>query len=438
MEQVSMNDGVDGRDTVAFGLGAAEVAVLVLGLLSAYGALQFGLPGAVSWALASCLALLGVALAWVRIADRSLLEWAVLLVGFLARTRHARVGALGAWARGAGRAVRRRWHARRGALGTRLRAGGVRLTRSHEGAVAMALALALRRHPDSATPDREPRRPPLALVPDRPQGRRAPAVGDPPDGGEHAPTPARLVAFFSLAGGSGRTALAVEVAALAAVRGAAERAGGGPGRRVALLDLTRRSPAVALRLGITIPAEVDPAACLATHPPGLLVFAGPVPRGGCGAATVTWMRTLIGAARERGAGIVVVDIDCDLGELCVGVLELCDQVYVTVRPTAGGVLDAYRSTAALRRLGMRDRISYVVNGAGDDDALDQAMGDLGGEVVARIPEDASLVEAENHHRPAGLDGDARCAPALAELVAHVEEGAAGGDAGRLRWGARAG
>ena len=94
MDQVSMNDGLEGRETVAFGLAAGEIAVLVLALLTGYAVLRSGLAGALAWSLAAVLVAGGATLAWGRLAGRPLLEWSVLLARFLVRTRHARVARL--------------------------------------------------------------------------------------------------------------------------------------------------------------------------------------------------------------------------------------------------------------------------------------------------------------------------------------------------------
>jgi CO dehydrogenase nickel-insertion accessory protein CooC1 len=119
----------------------------------------------------------------------------------------------------------------------------------------------------------------------------------------------------------------------------------------------------------------------------------------------------------------VVDVDCDLGPRCRLVLERCDQVIVTLTPTAGGVLDAYRSTAVLRGMGLRDRIAYVVNRWRPGIDLSETMADLGGALTAEIPDDHAVVDAENRHRLAGIDGGDALSEALARLVAVVERGA---------------
>ena len=74
MEPVSMNDGLDVRETVAFGLAASEVGVFLLTVLSAYAVLRSGLAPAVAWGLAVALAGAGAGLAWGRLGGRPLLE----------------------------------------------------------------------------------------------------------------------------------------------------------------------------------------------------------------------------------------------------------------------------------------------------------------------------------------------------------------------------
>jgi hypothetical protein len=344
LDKVLMNDGLDGRETIAFGLVAGEIVALVLAMLSGYAVLHSGLAEAIAWSLAALLLAGGASLAWGRLAGRPLLEWCVLLAWFLVRTRHARAARL-----------RTRW--RRCAVATQVSALRQRGWRSHAGrraahsprplqAGAVNIPLALRHIADessAATPVATPvsaRR--LAVV-----GAETPAaLGRDGDGRRRS----HVVGFFSLCGGTGRTTLAVEVAAMLAARGRAAAATGSLVTRVALLDLAERSPGVGLRLGIPPPparADGSPtiAGSLVTHGPGLLVGLAPASvspghqPGGVAA------ETLIRAAEDRGADIVIVDVDCDLGARCVQALDRCDQVMVTLTPTAGGVLDAYRSTA---------------------------------------------------------------------------------------------
>jgi hypothetical protein len=402
MEQVPMNDGLDGRETIAFGLGAGEVAAFVLALMTAYAVIRSGLAGVVAWPVAGLVAGGGAALAWGRLAGRPMLEWAVLLAGFMVRTAPARAAR-----------TRRRLDA--WSAGLRARASEVRLrVLPRVAAVApgkggdVVLPLALRRlEPTAAARTEVPVRPPRA--------------------GSH------VVGFFSLAGGAGRTTLAVELAATLAVRGRTAAATGAPGRRVVLLDLARRNPAVGLRLGLPPPAGA--ADGLIAHPTGLLV--GVAPSSSPGAAAPAFPAALVD---DASADVVVVDFDCDLGDHCRDVLARCDQLLVTLTPTAGGVLDAYRSTALLRRLGLRERIGHVVNRWRPGLDLREVMADLGGEIMAEIPDDQAFVDGENQHRVAGLDGGGEVAAALERLATCIEHEAGAPQAvpDAPRWGSHAG
>lgn len=435
MEPVSMNDGLDVRETVAFGLAASEVGVFLLTVLSAYAVLRSGLATAVAWGLAVALAGAGAGLAWGRLGGRPLLEWAVLLVRFAVRNAQA-----------AGLPARARHGARRigAAAGGARTWATARVLRAGARPAAAAIQVSLRRHGDGRAPLAAGATPRLAVL----------ASGQ--DGPEPAPAHAQVAAtdaipvagFFSLRGGTGRTTLAVEVAAVLAARGAAAEATGGRGLRIALLDMTERSPAVALRLGIPLtpsPAGAaavppDPGDSLVTLDNGLLVFPGPPPRLPSAAATVAWAEAVISAAARAGADLAVVDIDCDLGDLSMEMLRRCGEILVTATATAGGVLDAYRSTATLRRLGLRDRLGHVVNRARPEVDLGEAMVDLGATVVAEIPEDSALVRAESLHRVAALDGDGPVANAVTALAVHIEDLVRRAEpaSARPRWGSHAG
>jgi MinD-like ATPase involved in chromosome partitioning or flagellar assembly len=381
MDQVSMNDGLDGRETVAFGLGAAEVAVFVLALLTGYAVLRSGLPGVVAWSLAGLLVVAGAALAWGRMAGRSMLEWAVLLARFAVRVQRGR-----------------------GILASQ--------------AGAVVVPLALRRHLEGSRSGAEAA---------APRGR------------------ARVEAFFSLSGGSGRTTLAVELAALLAARRCGARATGERRAPVAILDLATRSPAVALRLGVPVPPAVPASAgaavevpALVTHGSGLLVHPGGGAPPATDAAATATVSTLVDAAERAGAELIVADIDCDMAGLCTAVLRRCDRVHVTLTASATGVLDAYRSTAALRRLGLRDRVDYVVNRCVGPIQLGEVMSDLSGTVVAEIPQCLAFITAENHHRVAALDDRGPAAAAIARLAEQVQRGLEPGAQPVARWGANAG
>ena len=387
MEQVSMNDGLDSRETLAFGLAAGEVAVFVLALMSAYAVLQTRLPGAVGWGVAVLIIAGGAALSWGRLSGRPLVEWAVLAACFAVRTRGARTAA-----------VRRRAQVCRSTAGAWI-SGIAVLARSpaHGGRAWQAGAVVI----------------PLALRPaDRPDDR-SPTVGHP------RPGPRTVVGFFSLAGGTGRTTLAVEVAALLAVRGRVAAATGAAAARVVLLDLARRNPCVGLRLGMPAPPHGEPT--LRAHDSGLLV--GLASASASPSDRADWARRaeLLDVPECSSADVVVVDFDCDPDDLSVALLGRCALVLVTVTPTIGGIVDAYRSTAVLRGAGLRDRIGFVVNRWRPGTDLEETMADLGGVVAAEVPDDRALVEAEHDHRLAGLDGRSALSAALDELATYIEQ-----------------
>ena len=251
-------------------------------------------------------------------------------------------------------------------------------------------------------------------------------------------TRSHVVGFFSLAGGSGRTTLAVEAATLLAVRGRAAAAARSQGVRVVLLDLARRNPAVGLRLGMPPPAVAGGE--LVAHSSGLLVALASATALPSNSHDGAQSSAVIDGPACAGADIVVVDFDGDLGEPCMTVLQRCDQVLVTVTASAVGIIDAYRSTAVLRRLGLRDRVEYVVNRWREEVATDEILGDLGGVIAAEIPDHPALVEAEDAHQPAGLYGDGAVAAALGRLATRIEEaaGIVPSAAGLPRWGSHAG
>jgi MinD-like ATPase involved in chromosome partitioning or flagellar assembly len=240
----------------------------------------------------------------------------------------------------------------------------------------------------------------------------------------------RRITFFSLNGGSGRTTLATEVACVLAARGR-HLASDGTVRPldVALLDLDLRSATIAVRLGIPQPTladyvtrGADPAhldACMVRHASGVRALLGmPKPiASGPGALEPARVAEIVHHLERDGAQFVVLDVAADLGAVTTWVLSAVHDIFVVITPTATGVQDAYRTTAALRRLGLGHKLRYVVNRARGSVALDEVMGDLGGRIAAVIPYDPTVEDAENNHRIAALDGDGSASAALHDLAA---------------------
>ncbi len=240
----------------------------------------------------------------------------------------------------------------------------------------------------------------------------------------------RRITFFSLNGGSGRTTLATELACLLAARGR-HLAADGTVRPldVALLDLDLRSATVSVRLGIPQPTLADYVArgadtahldaFMVRHPSGVRALLGmPKPvTSGAGALEAAHVAEIVHALERGGAQFVVIDVAADLGAVTTWVLSAVHDIFVVLTPTASGVQDAYRTTAALRRLGLAHKLRYVVNRARGSVDLDEVMGDLGGRIAAVIPYDPAVEEAENQHRIVGLDGSGGAAAALHDLAA---------------------
>jgi MinD-like ATPase involved in chromosome partitioning or flagellar assembly len=269
---------------------------------------------------------------------------------------------------------------------------------------------------------------PRADAPRPPEMQFAPNTGPPP---VFVGAP-RRVTFFSLNGGSGRTTLATEVAAILAARGR-HLAADGTARplHVALLDLDLRSATVAVRLGIAQPTLTDYIArggdpthldaCMVRHSSGLRALLGPPKPVASGPAALEPARVaeVVHRLERDGAQFIVVDVTAELGAVTTWVLSAVHDIYVVITPTASGVQDAYRTTEALRRLGLAHKLRYVVNRARGVHDLTEVMGDLGGRITAIIPYDAAIEDAENNHRIAALDGTSNAAAALHDLAASL-------------------
>ncbi len=198
---------------------------------------------------------------------------------------------------------------------------------------------------------------------------------------------------------------------------------------VALLDLDVRSASVSVRLGIPQPTLADYVtrgaepghldSCMVRHPSGVHALLGMPKPVASGAAALEPARVaeIVHRLERDGAQFVVIDVAADLGAVTTWVLSAVHDVFVVLTPTARGVQDAYRTTAALRRLGVGHKLQYVVNRARAGIDLDEVMGDLGGRIAAVIPDDPTIEDAENNHRIAALDGQGAAASALHDLAA---------------------
>ena len=401
MDQIEFADGFDRPDTIAFGLGAGQLAVVMVGALVAYSLVRSPLPPAIVDPVAAVLAVAAVGLGWLRVAGRPALDWAVFAGLFWMRPRRGTV----------------RWEV---AVG-----GSADGAAHHEGEPPRASILELfgKRTPRAS----EPNTPPPARDRKPPPAQRA---GDPILSRVIRPISradgARRVTFFSLRGGTGRSMLATELTCLLAASQNDQHAA----PKVALVDLDLRSPSVAVRLGAPERTLLDYALAppedrsvidfMVSHGSGARVLLGPQR-----AVNPEWpvtpalLREVLRELDMEGFDLVVLDVCPELNPLTTTAICACDDVFIVVVPTAGGVQDAYRSTEALRRLGLRHQLRYIVNRSRPGTDLSEPMADLGGQLIGDIPDDEAVITAENAHRLVGLDESGPAAIALRRLARRV-------------------
>jgi MinD-like ATPase involved in chromosome partitioning or flagellar assembly len=384
MDQIQFADGFDRPDQIAFGLGGAQLAVVMVGALAAYALIRSPAPPELADPVAVVVASVAAGLGWIRFSGRPALDWAVFAARYLVRQRSGTI-----------------------AFGTGPAEDTSKRTAPDTGSGADTPAAITELFGARQTPAS---RPPAVLT--RPARRDGP----------------RRVTFFSLRGGTGRSTLATELACiLAASRGADL-----PALKVALIDLDLRSPTIGVRIGtphttlldyaLAPPDERSVSDFMITHPSGARVLVGPQR-----AVNPEWpvtpalLREVLRELDMEAFDLVVLDISPELSPLNTAALGACDDVFVVVVPTAGGVQDAYRSTEALRRLGLRQQLRYIVNRSRPGTDLSEPMADLRGQLIGDIPEDETVISAENAHRLVGLDESSPAAIALRRLARRVSE-----------------
>jgi MinD-like ATPase involved in chromosome partitioning or flagellar assembly len=392
MDGIQFADGFDTPDRLAFGLGAPQLLTVVAGCLVAFALLHAPLPAVVTIPMAILFALGAALLGWARIAGRPALEWALFALRFVIGPREGTVHVAVPGARSTEAGSRAAAVCAPPALVT-TPGGRASVTTTRARSTAADAARIGSHALASNVVQLPPRR--IAEEPLIPGGAARTATRH---GG------ARRVVFYSLKGGTGRTTLSTELATWLAVSGTGE---------TALVDCDLRAASVGCRLGLTRPGIVDYALAdpderrlddfLAADVGGLRVLPGPSqPTNPSWPVTPALLREVLRELDLVGTRTVVVDVSADLTDLTRAVLRAADDVVVVIVPTSSGIEDAYRTTEELRKLGLRERLSYVVNRARHAVDVTVAMNDLGGEVTAEIPEDPALIDAENMHRPAVL------------------------------------
>ena len=443
MAEIDFADGFDVPEPLAWGLTPGQLGTVVAGAVLAYLGLRSPLPrvAAIPLALLACGG--GLVLALVRHEGRALVAWAGAATRFWARPRRglliveeSREGLAGT-PRDVGADESSASSPDRPGLGTHWSAPRERRSGELEAPRRLPLVLL-------PTPPLEVADAPVLEAPTRAPGPLPASAARAPSrsgawSGETAAFPpvraARRITFFSLCGGTGRTTLAVETAGLLA----APTIGRGPWERpreprVALVDLDLLCPGAGLRLGIpsttdwglleTEAAETSVGRLLAIHSSGVHVLPGPswVPEasGGDPDGLIRRVEAAVSELERRGCETIVVDVRSDLGPLSRWALGKAHDIFVVLNPTAGGVHDAYRTTAALRRMGVGRKLRYVVNRGRAEPVFTEALLDLGATVVAEIPEDPALERAESEHRLVARESSGPTAAALRALAATLD------------------
>jgi MinD-like ATPase involved in chromosome partitioning or flagellar assembly len=430
--------GLDAEDRIALGLTAQHLGYLVICSLTAYAVLTSHLPGVLKYPLAVFAAGLGAALAWGRLAHRSVGTWLWLGIRFGLRPR-----------RSAPSQPERQPHRRRASA-----AGKPILSWHTPPAAAVELATVERLGAEtvvtnSAAGEAIVEHDPIEAA--EPRIIRLPHV-EPSDDEvalqDRAPTNAfpgetpvfigatQRIAFFSLKGGVGRTTLATEAAALLA-RDARHRAavGAPPERlRVALLDIDMGSANVSMKLGLTHPTlwdlVIEPAPtadsvdrCLLEHDDsGLRVLLGPpraISGGESRAIAMQRIAQVLHHLDEQNFHFVFVDMASEVNELTTYGLEASHQIYYVLTPTASAVQDTYRGVETLRRMGHRRKLRFVLNQSRGAFDASEMMADLGGTLSATVARDDAFLLAEDGHRPASLDQSGAARRSIAELAAAI-------------------
>jgi MinD-like ATPase involved in chromosome partitioning or flagellar assembly len=424
MRGVRIPHDLNGEDQFVLGLSVPRLAALLLGLLAAYTILHVALPAPLQLAAAGVAALTGAAVAWVRPGGRSLIHWAVAAVEF--KFGQQMVAAPEASQRDPKAPTAR--------------------DRTLTSERAPRLSVVTYKNPSTATHGASPP-PPVHLAdddvielpePDEVASQHANTETD-VENIESAPVylgGPQIITFFSAKGGTGRTTLATEVAALLAMKGRYRDSPAGPRQplRVVLIDFDLASANVSARLGIAQPTMLDylsdltvphpdPRDYIVHHPAtGLDVLLGPSK---CLAGDraelfgVPQAAHILSTLKAAGYQFLVLDISATIGNLEAYLLETATRIYCVVTPTAGSVQSLYRGVEALRRLGLGPKLQYVANKMRDGFNLSEPMGDLNGSLVARVPYDPAFDTAENRHEPLVLRSSGTAGDALRRLAASV-------------------
>ncbi|TMB64422.1 MAG: hypothetical protein E6J51_09710 [Chloroflexi bacterium] len=418
MRGVRIPHELNGEDQFILGLSVTRLAALALGLLAAYTILHLSLPAPLQLVAAVGVALLGAAIAWIRPEGRSLIHWVMAAIEFK-MSEHLTVEPALTGRSGTGSQLKPQSPRPR-----------LRLVARVVHPVSSDLATPL----DAASVDD------VIELPDSDVDN---ADDDDTNGGGETAASApvylggpQVIAFFSTKGGTGRTTLATEVAALLAMKGRYRESPTSPSQplRVGLIDFDLGSANISARLGIAQPTMLDylcdltlphpdPRDFVIRHPATSLdVMLGPskcLSGDRAELLGVAQAAHILTTFKSAGYQFLILDISATLGDLETYLLETATRIYCVVTPTAGSVQSLYRGVEALRRIGLGPKLGYVANKMRDGFNLAEPMGDLNGSLVARIPYDSAFDTAENRHEPLVVHGNGPSIDALSVLAASI-------------------
>jgi pilus assembly protein CpaE len=425
MRGVRIPHDLNGEDRFVLGLSVTRLAALLLGLLAAYTILHLALPAPLQLGAAGVAALTGAAIAWVRPEGRSLIHWALAAIEFKFGQEIAPNP--------------------QSSHGADQKAGAPPDSQPIDGRGPRLSVVAT--HTQSTGSNQLRPTTPAQVVEDDivelPETGNSTSHHAGTDGELETTEPApvylggpQVITFFSAKGGTGRTTLATEVAALLAMKGRYRESPASPPRplRVVLVDFDLASANVSARLGIAQPTMLDYLCDLTIphpdprdyivqhHATGLDVLLGPSKcLAGDRAALfgVPQAAHIVSTLKAAGYQFLILDMSATLGNLETYLLETATRIYCVVTPTAGSVQSLYRGVEALRRIGLGPKLQYVANKMRDGFNLAEPMGDLNGSLIARIPYDPAFDTAENRHEPLVVRTGGASGEALQRLAASV-------------------